>query len=144
MPKVPKTAVSESVRETLTRLHVQIEAAQKLLQKMPGARTQSAVVSLSDVYPDGQEYGEFASLEFWDEGLRVVFYGFDPNTNDHGVTSVKRLEDMPTVKRIEIAKHIPELIRLAKAAEGEVKKLADDVAASIEQAIAESMEIGHD
>ena len=142
MPKPQRStsAISEEMKETLIKLHKQIEAAEKMLQKMPGARSGSTEVPLLDLYQIYFEHGEAVNLKYTEDGIRVQFFVRDPQYGGHRIDKSKKLDDFPTIRRIEIAKHIPDLIRLAKTAEGEIKSAADDVSADIEQAMAEAME----
>ena len=111
-----------------------------MLQKMPGARSGSTEVPLLDLYQIYFEHGEAVNLKYTEDGIRVQFFVRDPQYGGHRIDKSKKLDDFPTIRRIEIAKHIPDLIRLAKTAEGEIKSAADDVSADIEQAMAEAME----
>ena len=138
MPKGKKSAVTDRLRDSLSKMHAQIEAAEKLLQKMPGAnRADVKIREFCD--PESPEYDVY--LGFSDSGIRVCYYGLD-QYGDHGISSTKRLDDLSTALRISASKYVPELIRLAKAAEKDVVKDADDIAQSIGQAMAEALEAG--
>lgn len=84
--------------------------------------------------------GIITSAQVIEAGICVRYNFFDKSTGD-SQSSLKRLQEFPTVLRIEIAKRIPELLQLSKAAEGKVAADADAeaVADSIEQAIAEQV-----
>ena len=142
MPKLPKRpAVSDKAIEAFKGLQEQIEAAEKLLRKLPGARTSEAKVSLNEIFPSEHPEDWGSSLELiGDPGeIRVCSYFFN-SSNGEEECSTKRLVDYSTVTRIEIAKKIPDLIQLARAAEGKVVEAANEAAASIEQAISEHLE----
>ena len=142
MPKPHKRPpVSEKAIEAFKRLQEQIEAAEKLLRKLPGAKTSEAKVWLSELFPSDHSSDMGTSLELvGDPGeLCVRNYFFNPNDGEEECTS-KRLVDYSTITRIEIAKKIPDLIQLARAAEGKVVEAAIEAAASIEQAIFEHLE----
>ncbi len=142
MPKLPKRpAVSDKAIEAFKGLQEQIESAEKLLRKLPGARTSEAKVWLSELFPTDHSGDMGTSLELvGDPGeLRVCNYFMNSSNGEEECTS-KRLVDYSTVTRIEIAKKIPDLIQLARAAEGKVVEAANEAAASIEQAISEHLE----
>lgn len=142
MPKLPKRApVSDKTAEAFKRLHEQIDAAEKLLRKLPGARMSDARVSLNEIFPSDHPSDLGWTLELvGDPGeLRVCNYFFNSNNGEEEVSST-RLVDYSTVIRISIAKKIPDLIQLAKAGEGKVAEMANETAASIEQAISEHLE----
>lgn len=142
MPKLPKRPpVSEKAIQAFRELQEQIEAAEKLLRKLPGSKTSDAKVSLDDLFPVDEPHDLGACLELFGEPgeLMVCHYYFNSNNGEEEL-STKRLVDHSTTIRIAIAKKIPDLIQLARAAEGKVVASAKEVAASIEQAIAEHLE----
>lgn len=141
MPKPKRPPVSEKAVEAFKGLQEQIEAAEKLLRKLPGARTDEAKIWLSELFASDDPNDMGTSLElFGDPGeLRVCQYYFNSSSGEEEY-STKRLVDYSTVTRIAIAKKIPELIQLSKAAEGKVVEAAKEAAASIEQAISEQLE----
>lgn len=141
MPKPPKRPpVSEKAVHAFKQLQEQIEAAEKLLRKLPGSRTEEAKVWMSDIFPSDHHQDHGTSLELvGDPGeLYVCHYFIDSGTGEEECKS-KRLVDYSTVLRIAIATKIPELIQLAKAAEGKVVEAAIEAATSIEQAISEHL-----
>ncbi|MBU6172275.1 MAG: hypothetical protein KGQ60_00630 [Planctomycetes bacterium] len=143
MPKLPKrSVVSDKAIEAFKGLQEQIEAAEKLLRKLPGARTSDAKVYLSEIFPQDHSNDMGTSLQLvGDPGeLRVCNCIFNPSDGEEEC-STKRLVDYSAVTRIAIAKKIPELIQLARAAEGTVVEAAREAAASIEQAISEHLEV---
>jgi hypothetical protein len=142
MPKQPaRSAVSPRAIESFKRLQEQIEAAEKFLRKLPGARTPEASVLLNDIFPIGgtNDLGSYLRLDGTPGELRVCHHFFDNQEGEEDYTT-ERLVDFPTVTRIEIAKKIPDLIQIAKASEGKVVKAADEAALIIEQAISEHLE----
>ena len=142
MPKLPKRpAVSDKAIEAFKGLQEQIEAAEKLLRKLPGSKTSEARVSLYEIFPYEHPDDRGSLLELvGDPGeLRVCHYFFN-SSNGEEECSTKRLVDFSTITRIEIARKIPDLIQLARAAEGKVVEAAKEAAASIEQAISEHLE----
>ena len=142
MPKLPKRPpVSDEAAEAFKGLQDQIEAAEKLLRKLPGSRTSDAKVWLSELFPEDHPNEIGTSLELLgDPGeLRVCNYFFNSGNGEEECIT-KRLVDYSTVTRIEIAKKIPDLIQLAKTSEGKVVAAAKEAAASIEKAIAQQLE----
>jgi hypothetical protein len=142
MPKQPKRpAVSDKAIEAFKGLQEQIEASEKLLRKLPGARTSEAKVWLTELFPVDHSSDMGTSLELvGDPGeLRICNYFFNSSNGEEECSS-KRLVDYSTVTRIAIARKIPDLIQLARAAEGTVVASANEAAASIEQAISEHLE----
>lgn len=127
-----RSLVSAPTVAALQELQTQIEAAEKLLAKLPGST--KSHVSLDDIFCFNETSGQ-TYLKFHFE-LVTQFESFHAGHEP----IVKRLVDYPTVTRIYIAKRIPELISLAKTAEAEIAKDALDTAAAIEQAIAQHME----
>ncbi len=140
MPKLPKkSAISGDVLKSITRLHEQIVAAEALLKKLPGSRSEAAKVWFQDLFQSDDPNDLGSNLEYTGEaGICVRHNYFDKSTGDDAFR-LKRLQEFPTIVRIEIAKRIPELIQLARAAEGKVAADAEAVADSIEQAIAEQL-----
>ncbi len=120
---------SQILASSLRNLGNQIDKAQAVLQKTPGAW--ETFVGL-DKSQDGESY-----------------LGCVRNKDGHATLVVqlimggemmqeKRLADIPCAQRIEAAALIPEFFSQAKAAEENVQERADDTAIAIEQAIAEN------
>ena len=124
--------VSDSLSSSLANLHAQIEAAERALHKMPGAfKTEKACVEVGD------EIGlkdAFLEVMLNSDGCTRLcvraFKGDEPSAE-------KFLSEFPVSKRLALARRIPELIDLAREAEADVEKDVDEVAAIIEQALAD-------
>lgn len=141
MPKPPKRPpVSEKAVHAFKQLQEQIEAAEKLLRKLPGSRTEEAKVWLSEIFPveHHDDRGTYLELVGDPGELYICHYFNDSGTGEKECKS-KRLVDYSTVLRIAIANKIPDLIQLATAAEGKVVEAAIEAASSIEQAISEHL-----
>lgn len=140
MAKLPnKNSVDGDFLKSITRLHEQIVAAESLLRKLPGSRSEEARVWFNDMFQSDDPNDLGSNLEFTAESGIVVRHNYFDKIAGNDASQLKRLQEFPTIVRIEIAKRIPELIQLSKAAEGKVAADADAVADSIEQAIAEHL-----
>ncbi len=140
MPKLlKKSAISGDILKSITRLHEQIVAAEALLKKLPGSRSETAKVWFADLFQSDDPDDLGSNLEYTGEAGICVRHNYFDKSTGFEASRLKRLQEFPTIVRIEIAKRIPELIQLSKAAEGKVAEDAEAVADSIEQAIAEQI-----
>ena len=120
--------VSQSLTSSLQNLENQIDKAQAVLQKTPGAW--ETFVGL-DKSQDGESY--LACVRNKDGQATLVVQLIMGE-----MMQENRLANIPVAQRIEAAASIPEFLSQAKAAEENVQERADDAATAIEQAIAEN------
>ncbi len=123
--------------KSITRLHEQIVAAETLLRKLPGSRSEQAKIWFKDLFQTDDPNDMGSNLEFTAEAGICVRHHYCDKVAGIETSQLKQLQEFPTIVRIEIAKRIPELIQISKAAVGKVAADAESVADSIEQAIAE-------
>lgn len=138
----PRRITSDTV-DVLTRLDAAIAAATKHLKKMPGAKHRDVFASVDTVlwHPDRNHQSERFFLQFHDGEIQVC-YGSMDYASDEVEETFTSLDKFDANTRIKLCKHIPDLIAAAKAAEEKVREEAEDAIASIEQAIAMSLEVG--
>lgn len=140
-PKAPKVPIGPETLEALKSLHAQVEAAEKLLSKLPGASVSGVYVDLDDMFLDPVDIAHAQSVCMTfdgDRGQLIVKY-YDPAAADE-FRWWKTLEELPTTRRIEVANCIPDLIRKAIDAESQVASLAAIATKGIQEAIHEATE----
>lgn len=138
----PRRITSDTV-DVLTRLDAAIAAATKHLKKMPGARKEGVEVDVANVlvHEEYPCYSDEYVLTFYNDTIQVR-NEFMPHPETDAEVTRKPLDKYDTDTRIQLCKYIPDLITAAKAAEEKVREEAEDAIASIEQAIAMSLEVG--
>ncbi|WP_372716067.1 hypothetical protein [Novipirellula sp.] len=134
--------VSSDTISVLTRLDESIAAATKHLKKLPGAREPETMVSVDCILQNEEcpIYCDTYYLTFHENEIQVCNeYSQNPEAEYKYI--YKTLDKYDANTRVKLCAYIPDLIAAAKAAEEKVREAAEDVIASIEQAIAESMEV---
>lgn len=138
----PRRIASDTI-DVLTRLDAAIAAATKHLKKMPGARKEGVEVDVANVlfHDEFPCFSDEYVLTLHNDAIQVrnEFMSHPEATTE---VTHKPLDKYDTDTRIQLCKYIPDLITAAKAAEEKVREEAEDAIASIEQAIAMSLEVG--
>jgi hypothetical protein len=116
--------VSDSLRQSLDNLNSQVRAAEKLLRKIPGSRSESAEIPIN-----------FA-LDFSDCVLRFGCTGFRDRIVVCTPCELNTIDSYSIDIQIEIAKLIPDLFAIARSSESDIREAADDAADAIQHAIA--------
>jgi hypothetical protein len=131
---------SPSLIKSLRNLSEKIDAAEKVLHKMPGGMRATADVTECFV---GEERASSSPIRYSLETTRddkgthigVCERSIDDDYEDR---ELKLLDEYPVSTRIDLAYYIPNLIKDARVAEQGMEVTADFVADRIEQAIAEA------
>lgn len=122
--------VSESMRASLENLNAKIHSAEKVLRKVPGSRSENAVIFLG-WYDDGEDaFMRFGCPELRD---RIV-------VNELG--KFKTLDEYSIDLQTSLASSIPDLLTLSVDSESDVRASIDDVASAIEHSLA-GLETSH-
>ena len=134
--------VSTDTIAAIQNLHSMVEKAEVHLKKMPGSREPDCKVEVGSVlwHPDYNDDSESFQLVFEDDSIKVRRTEHD-HQFDRETHSLSSLDEYDTSTRIALARFIPDLIVSAKKSEQRVRTAADDAAAMIEMAIAETMEV---
>lgn len=134
--------VSADTVDALKKMDESIEKATRHLKKMPGSREPDARASLNKVlwHPDYCDELESFDLCFHDETIKVCCTTEDP-LHDHIRQSYHELDSYDVSMRLKLCAFVPDLIMAAKSSELKIKQAAEDVIASIEQAIAQTTEV---
>jgi hypothetical protein len=143
MPKPTRRAlfVSNSAIQSFQKLHEQIEAAEKILRKLPGARLEETRICVSGILVNENANVEAHLLFDGNPGELTIEYEYLNGRNANESIEMVRLVDLVTTKRIEVARKIPDLLSIAKDAEQKVAEMAENAALEIEHAISQ-FEIG--
>ena len=116
--------LSESLRASLANFNKQIAAAEKALKKIPGSRSKDATVPVHFFVEDDQAFMRFGCPNYRD---RIVVHEFD----DFRVVDAYSIDI-----QIELALLVPDLIRLARASEDDIRLSVDEAAEAIQYALA--------
>lgn len=149
-------SVSGQLQIALDRLKCLTKSAEDRLAKMPGASLDRTFVDVCDSFhaharqiPQDNTSSEVAELRFVNGRISVELTpgqgSLDKITNDVcGKTHfhVKTLDTFPVLLRLELARHIPELIRLAAEMEDVVVEDVNHVSDDIEHSLANIQMVG--
>jgi hypothetical protein len=117
-------SITESLRLSFDNFNRQIAAAVKLLKKLPGSRTEDAVVAVDDIVDDPNAVMRFGCPVHRDD---IVVYEFD---------EYRLLDDHALDIQVKLVYKIPELIQIARSSELVIQAQLDAAADAIEHAIA--------
>jgi hypothetical protein len=139
--------ISSALRNSLQNLDHQIEAAEELIAGLPGSRSDSCRIDLPADVSDGvagiAAAAVSAAMNKKQLGLKEGKIGVWEHSLMGLVThqgSFKPLSEFRIAERVKLGKRIPELIDQANILEAEVLDSVDEVADTIQQAVAEAAE----
>jgi len=119
--------ISESLRNSLDALSIQLDAAESLLCKLPG-------VELASVEVPGEDGYFLEVIREADRSVQICLQHYD-SAGEEAIASTP-LKSLPITDRIELSQYIPELLDRVVNAQDQVAALAEEAAAVIEQALA--------
>jgi len=140
--KLKPRLISKDTAESLEMLRQHIVLAEQHLSNMPGAYEPRAKVDVGDLFNglalilDSPDY--FMALR--DDSIQIVTATYLGKEDEYDEQDSKRILDYGTRQKVEFAKRIPDLIRAAKEAEGNLKSESDKAITDIQAAIDQSKE----
>lgn len=137
--KPKKSPVSADTIEALQQMDAAIEAATKVLKKLPGSTEPDVYVAVNFLrHPDYEDTRTRYQLIHTGESIRVVRIEIESDQMGEEYereTNRKSLSEYQIADRIQLTQKIPVLIDKAKNSELKVKTAADSAVADIYKAI---------